>query len=55
MGGVDNADKMLPVYIAKYRSRKWYRHIFIHLLHLAVVGVWDIYQEAGGRENSLDF
>ena len=55
MGGVDKADMMLLLYKTKCRTRKWYHRIFIHLLHLAVVNGWAIYQEVGGRGNLLDF
>ena len=55
MGGVDKADMMLLLYKTKCRTRKWYHRIFIHLLHLAVVNSWVIYQEVGGRGNLLDF
>ena len=55
MGGVDKADMMLSLYKAKCRTRKWYHRIFIHLLHLAVVNSWVIYQEVGGRGNLFDF
>ena len=46
---------MLLLYKTKCRTRKWYHRIFIHLLHLAVVNSWVIYQEVGGRGNLLDF
>ena len=55
MGGVDKAYMMLSLYKTKCRIRKWYHCIFIHLLHLAVVNSWVIYQEVGGRGNLLDF
>ena len=55
MGGVDKAYMMLSLYKTKCRIRKWYHRIFIHLLHLAVVNSWVIYQEVGGRGNLLDF
>ena len=55
MGGVDKADMMLSLYKTKCRTRKWYHRIFIHLLHLAVVNSWVIYQEVGGRGNLFDF
>ena len=35
MGGINKTDMMLSLYKKKCRTRKWYHHIFIHLLHLA--------------------
>ena len=55
MGGVDKADMMLSLYKTKCRTRKWYHRIFIHLIHLAVVNAWIIYQEVEGRWNLFDF
>ena len=49
MGGVDKADMMLSLYKTKCKTRKWYHRIFIHLIHLAVVNAWIIYQEVEGR------
>ena len=46
---------MLSLYKTKCRTRKWYHHIFIHLLHLVVVNASVIYQEVGDRGNLLDF
>ena len=55
MGGVDKADMMLALYRTKYRCRKWYQRIALHLISQCAVNAWIIYREMGGLKSYLDF
>ena len=55
MGGVDKSDMMLSLYRTKYRSRKWYQRIALHLISQCAVNAWIIYREMGGAESYLKF
>ncbi len=55
MGGVDKSDMMLALYRTKYRSRKWYQRIALHLISQCAVNAWIIYREMGGLKSYLDF
>lgn len=55
MGGVDKSDMMLALYRTKYRSRKWYQRIALHMISQCAVNAWIIYKEMGGSKSYLDF
>jgi hypothetical protein len=55
MGGVDKSDMMLSLYRTKYRSRKWYQRIALHLISQCAVNAWIIYREMDGAESYLKF
>jgi hypothetical protein len=44
MGGVDLADQLLSYYRVHIKTKKWYRHVFFHLLSVAVVNSWLLYR-----------
>lgn len=44
MGGVDRADQGLSFYRNDLRSKKWYKKVIFHVLHLAVVNSWILYR-----------
>jgi hypothetical protein len=46
---------MLALYRTKYRSRKWYQQIALHLISRCAVNAWIIYREMGGLNSYLDF
>ncbi|KAJ8885189.1 hypothetical protein PR048_011385 [Dryococelus australis] len=45
MGGVDLADRMIAHYPHGLKSKKWYLHMFFHLLNMALVNAWLSYKE----------
>ncbi|XP_028399194.1 piggyBac transposable element-derived protein 3-like isoform X1 [Dendronephthya gigantea] len=55
MGGVDKSDMMLALYRTKYRCRKWYQRIALHMISQCAVNAWIIYKEIGGTKSYLDF
>ena len=55
MDGVDKSDMMLALYQTKYRSRKWYQRIALHLISQCAVNAWIIYREMGGLKSYLNF
>jgi hypothetical protein len=44
MGGVDLCDGMTSYYRVCMKTRKWYRHIFFHLMNLSITNSWVLYR-----------
>lgn len=44
MGGVDLIDSLIGLYRNKQRSKKWYHHLFFHLLDMTVINAWLLYR-----------
>ena len=55
MGGVDKTDMFLALYHRMLRTRKWYMQIVIHLIEIAAVNTYVIYNQIGGPCFYLDF
>lgn len=55
MGGVDKTDMFLTLYHSMLRTRKWYMQIVIHLIEIAAVNTYVIYNQIGGPCSYLDF
>lgn len=53
MGGVDRADQLLAFYRNDLKTKKWYKRIIFHLLHLAVVNSWLLYRATKGSVMQL--
>lgn len=45
MGGVDLCDALVSYYRVQLKSRKWYHHIFFHLINLCITNSWLLYRE----------
>ncbi|XP_062870839.1 granulocyte colony-stimulating factor receptor-like [Trichomycterus rosablanca] len=49
MGGVDILDSLIALYRTKVRSKKWYHHLFFHMMDMIMVEAWLLY-----RRDSID-
>ena len=54
MGGVGKFDMMLALCRTKYRPRKWYQRIALHLTSQCAVNAWILYREMGGLKSYLN-
>ena len=55
MGGVDKCDRMIQPYDATRKTMKWYRKLAIHLIQLAMLNSFIVYQKSGGKSVYLKF
>ena len=44
MGGVDLFDMLMSLYKVDHKTAKWYRHIFLWALNVAVINGWLLYR-----------
>jgi len=52
MGDVDFLDTLIGLYRCHIRSKKWYMHIFVHLMDLTFVNSWLLYRRQKATANS---
>ena len=49
MGGVDLSDQLLKCYEIIRKSKKWWKTLFLHFIHVAIVNSFIIYKAIGGE------
>ena len=55
MGSVDKQDQMLQPYSIARKTMKWYKKLTFHLLHVALLNSYILFQKSGGRSTFLSF
>ena len=55
MGGVDKVDQLIAPYDATRKCLKWYRKLAVHLLQVAMVNAFTLYQKSHSSARFLKF
>ena len=55
VGGADEADMLLSLYLTKLCSRKCYHHLAFHLFSEATVHAWLLYKIFMGNDSLVEF
>ena len=55
MGGVDRSDQFIEPYKLARKCMKWYKKLAWHLIQLAILNSFLLYQKSGGKRSFLQF